>query len=245
MSLKPGNTAKLLVGVTAFLTAVAGILTAIWGTGRVSDLLKVMQSSPDKTNPQVTTSPSILGRETPKPNPAEIANGNQPSFDVSQKSADGDCQNIVVKGKEATIICSPKLNTPFGSRSFPRPASLEAITSNIQLQATIAGLERGSNKFTLLLTNNTADQSVNISTHDLNISDDSGNIYDLDLLAMYGTDLSKTILPLGQIKINYILFAPISNQANLLNFILNDVWVQSTSNQLPLALPEIQWKTNL
>jgi hypothetical protein len=246
MSSKSGNTAKLLVGVTAFLAVVAAILTAILGAGRIPDLLKVMQSSPDNTNSQTTTSPSLSGTETSKASPAEMANANQSGYGVSQKSVDGNCNNIVVQGQVATIICSPKPNTPFGSRSFPQqPPSLEGTRSNIQLQATVAGLQRSSNKFTLMLTNNSSNQSVNISTHDLDISDDSGNTYDLDRLAMHGTDLSKTVPPLGRIKINYILSVPISNETTSLNFTLNDVWAQSRENQFPLALPQIQWKINL
>ncbi|MBW4612720.1 MAG: hypothetical protein KME21_05465 [Desmonostoc vinosum HA7617-LM4] len=255
MSSKSGNTAKLLVGVTAFITAVAGILTATLGTGGIPALIEAINGS-SKTNPQPTTSPSPSTTEISKPNPSATetvkpsnpGDNDQPGSGIIQRSGNGDCNPNVATGQGATItiICTPKSNNSFGNiPSFGNVPSLERSTSNVQLQTTVTGLQRGSNKFTLLLTNSTPDQSVDISTRRLDISDDSDNTYELDSLAMHGTGLSKTVPPQGRIKINYILSSPISNEATSVTFTLNNVWAQPRGSKFSSNLPQIQWTTKL
>lgn len=50
-----------------------------------------------------------------------------------------------------------------------------ATAAPVKLKASVDGLQRGSNTFTLLLENITADQTVDIPTTELALSDDQGN----------------------------------------------------------------------
>lgn len=110
------------------------------------------------------------------------------------------------------------------------------------LKTTVNNLQRGSNSFAVVIENE-ADQVVRVPIYSLSVSDDKGNSYEFDRSAMFGTGLSKTVPPRGNILINYTLTSPIDGNATRVIFTLEDVWITRGAFSNPVSTTT--WAVNL
>jgi hypothetical protein len=135
------------------------------------------------------------------------------------------------------------------SQSLPSvlnlPSNLLFPSKPVKLEASVRNLQRGSNSFTLLLTNMTPDQSVEISTTSLAISDDQGNTYELDTWIGHKIGLKKVVPPNSRIKLKYTLANPIAQDATSVTFTLDNIWATPTGSQYSDKLAFTSWSTRL
>ena len=237
------NNLKPVIGIVTLLGAITGLITAIAGPEGLPKLIGTFQpksSEPSVVPAQPSGSPGI-----------GVAGTGNTTFTGSNNTVSnqtGSCNNIQASGQSVTIICSPAASgmplPSSGAGNFPN-ISFGNSVSPVKFQASVEGLQRDSDRFTLWLTNATPDQSVSLPTMRLALSDDQGNTYELDPWLARDIGLTKVIPPNGRIKLNYRLRSTIAQDANSVTFTLNDAGAQSTGSPYEQHLPPIQWKTPL
>jgi len=249
MAPQKNRTLKSVAGIVTLLGAVTALITAIVGPEGFSKLITA--SGGQGREPIVTpTNPNQLpGSPNVKVNGDKnaIVGGSSNRVGSIQQADHGNCNNIQASGQSVTITCYPSSNEisfpDVGLKGFP--TGNNATATPVKLQASVEDLQRGSNRFTLRLTNATPDQSVHISTTSLALSDDQGNTYELDPWVGNNIGLSKVVPPNGHIKLDYTLANAIVQNASSVTFTLDDVWTQPKGSQFQEPLPSIQWETRL
>ncbi|MBI4785415.1 MAG: hypothetical protein HY785_29535 [Oscillatoriophycideae cyanobacterium NC_groundwater_1537_Pr4_S-0.65um_50_18] len=246
-------TLKSVVGIVTLLGAITGLITAIVGPEGFPKLVATLrdQGSEPIQTPTLTVKPSGSHNVEAMGNGNIAIGGSNSSVGSIQQSGDGNCNNIQASGQSVTIICTPASSgTSFpgsGLENFPfgMPSGNQASASPVKLQASVEGLQRESDRFTLWLVNATPDQSVEIQTKQLTLSDDQGNTYELDPWTGHSMGLNKVVPPNGRIKLEYTLTSPIAPGAATVTFTLDNVWTQPTGSQFKAPLPSVQWTTPL
>ena len=239
---------KAVAGLVALLGAVSTLITAIAGTGGISNLIATLRSndpkstipSPSPTQSLPTNSPDSRGNEINiqgDGNQLRNISGNNNAY------TEGNCNGNSATGTGAMILCI------LPSQSLPSvlnlPSNLLFPSKPVKLEASVRNLQRGSNSFTLLLTNMTPDQSVEISTTSLAISDDQGNTYELDTWIGHKIGLKKVVPPNSRIKLKYTLANPIAQDATSVTFTLDNIWATPTGSQYSDKLAFTSWSTRL
>jgi hypothetical protein len=241
------NNKKLkLALVISLLGAITALITAIVGPDGLPKLitsLRGQDSQPSGEPPskvQPSGSPNVQNVQTNGDKNITIGGSNN-RLGTIQQSGDGNCNNINVSGQSVTIICSPSSS----GLSLPNLGGNNAASEPVKLQASIEGLQRGSNRFTLWLTNGTPNQSVDIPITHLSVSDDQGNTYELDHWTSHKLGLTKVVPPNGRIKLDYTLTSSILQNTSSVTFTLDNLWAKSTGSQFKTPLPPIQWTTKI
>lgn len=158
----------------------------------------------------------------------------------AQQSAFGNCDaQLQGNSNQVNITCV------IASASSGFPDDSLNSTVEVNLQSSASNLQPGSQHFTLMLRNNTPNQTVTFPISEIHISDDQGNTYDADVLAMHATSLVKAIPPNRSIRVNYVLSEPISENASQVTFTLDGLWTKQTGNKFESPIPLIQWTTNI
>jgi hypothetical protein len=227
----------------AIITAIGGVMVALINNPPRTSQTQTPSSAASPSNPTIVPTSPLAS-----PSPAPSSESQNLPIPGDKNNADhANCSNIKVSGGTVTIICSPASNgidlPKLGPGGFPQGNN--ATSTPVKLQASVKSLQRGSNHFTLWLTNATPDRSVDIPTLDLAISDDQGNTYELDRWTDDSIGLSKVVPPNGRIKLDYTLVKTIAQKASTVNFTINNVWAQPVSSQFKQPLPPVQWATKL
>lgn len=156
----------------------------------------------------------------------------------AQQSVRGNCNvQVVGSGNVVNIICQPR-NIPSRSQNQSTNSSPQ-----VKLQAAVSNLQPGNRFFTLYLINKSSSYTIDINPRSLDLSDNFGNTYEIDGMAMSGTGFSKKVPPNSQIKLNYALRNPISKRANSVTFTLEHIWGLLRGSSRKSPLPAIQWTT--
>lgn len=113
------------------------------------------------------------------------------------------------------------------------------------LQSQVTDPRRRSRGLTLLLKNQTPDQLFDVPVYGLSVSDDVGNIYEFDRLAMHGAGLLKVVPPNTNGRVEYVLQLPIADDARQLNFTLSDVWSRPKTSEFKKPIAPISWTESL
>lgn len=240
---------KSIAAIVTLLSAIAGLVTALVGQDGLSSLMNPTQGQ-DSSTPMAT--PSVeLASESQDVHVTGDGNitigGSNASTGPIQQAGDGNCNNIQASGESVTIICSPSSSgmSPIGFGTVNFPQGNRTASAPVTLQASVEGLERGGDRFTVWLTNATSDQSIDIPTTHLSISDDQGSTYELDPWTAREIGLSKVVPPNSRIQLDYTLTNPIEPTANSVTLTLDHVWAQPSGGQFKTPLPSIQWTTQL
>lgn len=237
---------KSVVGVVALLGAITGLITAVAGPEGLPKLIATFQGQEVKPIAvPISTGQSSGSQKVEVTGDRNlIVEGPNTHVESIQHSGDGNCNNIQASGQSVTIICSPASSSiPFPNMGSGFPLGASALP--VKLQASVEGLQRGSDRFTLLLVNATSDQSVDIPTTQLALSDDQGNTYEIDRWTGHSMGLSKVVPPNGRIKLDYKLSNSIAPDVNAVTFTLDSIWAQPTGSQFKQPLPPVQWTTPL
>jgi hypothetical protein len=131
------------------------------------------------------------------------------------------------------VVSLPTINSP-GTSIIQDQAS---ITTSVE------GLQRGSNRFTLWLTNTSSEQTIELFPTSIALSDNQGNTYQLRSVLDMST--TETIPPNGRIKLDYILNRAISESATSITFTLDGIYGRSANSSHEKPLPAVQWTSNL
>lgn len=243
MTTKTPTKGLATVGIVTLLSVITGLAAAVLGSEGLPGLISALSGSGaseiEGSKPQVS-----IGSESPVTGGIVVGEGNV-HLGEGATVGSGSCNNIKASGDGVTIICSPSSSgLPSGIPGFDTVPELGQADTPVQIQAVVEGLRRAGNTFTLRLENGTSHQSLNIPIN-LDISDDLGNTYELDRLAMHGEGLSKRLPPGRKIKVDYVLQSPIDPNAGEVIFTLDHVWAQTAGSQFKTPLPFIEFSQTL
>jgi hypothetical protein len=127
------------------------------------------------------------------------------------------------------------------------PPSSNSSSKSVEesVKTSVEGLQRGSNRFTLWLTNTSSDLTVVLFPRSIALSDNLGNTYQLSSPIVSDMNITETIPPNGRIRLNYTLNSLISESATSVTFTLDGIYGRSASSSHEKPLPAVQWTSNL
>lgn len=156
----------------------------------------------------------------------------------AQQSIHGDCNVQLGAGSNnnsVTIICLPGLGS---GASKSRGAASD--TRSLVLDAAVERLQAGRRSFEVVLRNRSANRRAEIVPGWLSLSDDQGNAYDLDCLAM--ACVTRKVIPPGRtIRISVSLNRTIDDAAGEVFFTLSDIWSAARASQHRHPFGAVEW----
>lgn len=119
-------------------------------------------------------------------------------------------------------------------------------TAAVQIDAEVIGIERGASQFEIRLHNQSTNHSYDVTLAALSISDDRGNVYDLDGLAMrQDSVVYRTILSGMEVGLDVVLDEPIAGDASTVTFVLDRILANKAGSRFADHPPAITWTVDV
>jgi eukaryotic-like serine/threonine-protein kinase len=244
---KPVFPALLLVILGLVLVGGILALSMIPGGGTAAPSIERFEIEPESVSvgDQVTLAWSVVDAEAIQ---LELPNGavvrDLPGDGSSAHTPDQGGSYILSATNEDGETTTESRSIEVAADAEETPTATATAAAEGELLPSASQVERGSDVFRVSLQNTHPDLTFQVSVFSLAISDDTGTRYEIDPFAM-GSGLQAAVPSSGSINIDYALTSPISEDAEVITFILSDLSSQPDDSTSRQPEPQLRWEEPL